>query len=584
MAYSRRARPLFVLIAVSLFPLTGCDRSSESADYRTTPASAAVNVEWTKFVDEYIESYFQANPDFAVEAGRHEFDGQLRDVSAAGIAKEIARLEAARARAAGFNDESMSPEERFQREYVLAAIDNELFYLREGRFPFRNPSWYFRAGLDPSTYVTVPYAPVEQRARAFIKYARQIPAYAEHIRANLETPLPRTFVDFGIASFGGLAEFYRTDAREAFAAANDPQLKKELGAAIDAAARAMDELVKWLESERSRANDAYAIGAETFAAMLRMTERVTTPLDRLEEIGRADLERNLAALADACRHFAGDAGIAECVARVSADKPEGGAVEGAREQLGTLRQFLVENDVVSIPGVEEALVMEAPAYQRQNFAYIDIPGPFEEELPSVYYIAPPDPSWSKAEQEAYTPGKADLMFTSIHEVWPGHFLQFLHSNRAPWKFGQLFVGYAFAEGWAHYAEELMIEKGVANDAPELHVGQLLNALLRNVRYLCAIGLHTQGMTVSECERMFREKAFQDPGNARQQAARGAYDPGYLNYTLGKLMIRKLRADWSASRGGEQAWRQFHDELLSFGGPPIPLVRMQMMKGEVGELF
>jgi uncharacterized protein (DUF885 family) len=249
-----------------------------------------------------------------------------------------------------------------------------------------------------------------------------------------------------------------------------------------------------------------------------------------------------------------------------------------------LRQFVVDREIVTIPGPEEALVKEAPAYQRQNFAFINIPGPYEDELPSVYYIAPPDPKWPKAEQEAYVPGKADLLFTSVHEVWPGHFLQFLHSNRSSWKFGQLFVGYAFAEGWAHYTEELMIEKGLAQDQPARRVGQLTNALLRNVRYLCAIGLHTKGMSVAECERMFKEKAFQDPGNARQQAARGTYDPGYLNYTMGKLMIRKLREDWSASRGGEKAWKQFNDELLSSGGPPIPLLRTQMMKGEGGELF
>jgi uncharacterized protein (DUF885 family) len=172
----------------------------------------------------------------------------------------------------------------------------------------------------------------------------------------------------------------------------------------------------------------------------------------------------------------------------------------------------------------------------------------------------------------------------VHEVWPGHFLQFLHSNRSSSRFGQLFVGYAFAEGWAHYAEELMVEKGLAKDQPERHIGQLLNALLRNVRYLCAVGMHTQGMTVSQCEQMFKEKAYQDPGNARQQAARGTYDPAYLNYTLGKLMIRKLRADWAASHGGPESWKEFNDEFLSYGGPPIPLVRARMMQGASGDLF
>jgi uncharacterized protein (DUF885 family) len=176
------------------------------------------------------------------------------------------------------------------------------------------------------------------------------------------------------------------------------------------------------------------------------------------------------------------------------------------------------------------------------------------------------------------PGAADLLFTSVHEVWPGHFLNFLHSNRARSIFGRIFVGYAFAEGWAHYTEEMMWEAGLGDRHPETHIGQLTNALLRNARYLSAIGLHTKGMTVAESEHLFREKAYQDAGNSRQQAARGTYDPAYLNYTLGKLMIRKLREDWSRDRGGQKAWREFHDQFLSFGGPPIPLVRRVMVGG------
>src|SRR5690606_549977 len=142
--------------------------------------------------------------------------------------------------------------------------------------------------------------------------------------------------------------------------------------------------------------------------------------------------------------------------------------------------------IVTVPGPEQALVEEAPAYRRQNAAYINIPGPYEVNLPSVYNIAPPDPAWTKAEREQYIPGKASLLFISVHEVWPGHFLQFLHSNRSSWRFGQLMVGYAFAEGWAHYTEEMMADAGLTQGKPEWRVGQLLNALLRNVRFVCAI--------------------------------------------------------------------------------------------------
>jgi uncharacterized protein (DUF885 family) len=236
---------------------------------------------------------------------------------------------------------------------------------------------------------------------------------------------------------------------------------------------------------------------------------------------------------------------------------------------------------VTIPGTEQALVHESPPYQRWNFAYIDIPGPYEKGLPSVYYIAPPDPKWTRAEQADYIPGEADLLFTSVHEVWPGHFLQFLHSNRSHSKFGQVFVGYAFAEGWAHYSEEMMWEAGLGNGDPETHIGQLQNALLRNCRYLSAIGMHARGMTLAQSEAVFRNDCYQDAGTARQQAARGTFDPAYLNYTLGKLMIRQLREDWTKDKGGRAAWKRFHDEFLAYGGPPIPLVRRAMLGPNAG---
>jgi uncharacterized protein (DUF885 family) len=175
------------------------------------------------------------------------------------------------------------------------------------------------------------------------------------------------------------------------------------------------------------------------------------------------------------------------------------------------------------------------------------------------------------------PGKASLLFVAVHEVWPGHFLNYLHVNRNESAVARNMGSYSFSEGWAHYTEEMMWDAGLGDGDPETHIGQLLNALLRNVRYLSAIGLHTEGMTVEESERMFAEKAFQDPGNARQQAVRGTFDPGYLNYTLGKLMIMKLREDWTASRGGRKAWGRFHDTFLSYGSPPVPLVRRAMLE-------
>jgi len=321
------------------------------------------------------------------------------------------------------------------------------------------------------------------------------------------------------------------------------------------------------------------------------TERVDVPVDQIEAAGRADLDRNTAALKAECATYAPKQSLQQCVAKVVAHKPKDGAVAAAREQLVMLKDFVVKNNVVSIPSTEDAMVAEAPPYNRSNAAFIQVPGPYDHGVASVYNIAPPDPKWSKAEQAAYIPSEATLLATSVHEVWPGHFLQFLHSNANPSKLEALWVGYAYAEGWAHYCEEMMIEKGLAKGDPEKHIGQLIDALLRDVRLLSSIGLHTHGMTVAQSEKMFREQAFQDPGNARQQAARGTYDPAYLNYTLGKLMIRKLRTDWvakhaaagAASADDQALWHDFHDQFLSYGGPPIPLLRKEML-GEEGSLL
>jgi len=427
-------------------------------------------------------------------------------------------------------------------------IDSDLFWLESARWPYRSPNFYSDR-VDPQVYLTRPYAPLEQRMRAFINYEKVLPTTLEQIRANLQTPMPRTYVDFGRLTFGGLAQYFDHDVKEIFAPVKDPQLQSDFAAANEEAIRALKSLDAWFASQRAKANENFALGADLFHQMLYATERVDISLDQLEAIGRQDLGRNLAALKEACAQFDPGKTMADCTAKQTADKPKGSPLEAAREQLKELRTFVADNHIVSIPGTEQAQVDEAPPYQRWNFAYINIPGPYEKNLPSVYYIAPPDPKWTPAEQKAYLPGKGTLLFTSVHEVMPGHFLQFLHANRVPSKFGQVFVGYAFAEGWAHYAEEMMWDAGLGAKDPETHVGQLTEALLRNVRFLSAIGLHTGRMSVAESEKMFRESAFADAGDARQQAARGTFDPAYLNYTMGKLMIRKLRDDWTAARGG-----------------------------------
>jgi uncharacterized protein (DUF885 family) len=430
----------------------------------------------------------------------------------------------------------------------------------------------------------VPYAPKEQRLKAYIKFLQNVPRATEQMRANIKTPMATSFVDYAAKAFGGFVEYYPGDGTAAWKGVGTDEDQKALKTASDNAVKAMKDTVAWVESQRASAKPNFALGKEKYQRMLADTEMVTTPVAELERIGRADLESNQKLLKEACARYAAGATIEGCMAKMNSDKPVGGPVAEARRQLPMLKQFIVDHDIVTIPGPEEAKVEEAPAYNRQNAAYINIPGPYEKNLPSVYYIAPPDPTWTKAMQDAYIPGKSDLLFTSVHEVWPGHFLNFLHANRSKNMFGRVFVGYAFAEGWAHYTEEMMRVSGLGDGKDEVLIGQLSNALLRDCRFLSSIGMHTGSMTQQQSYDLFRNQCYQDEGNAKQQAARGTYDPAYLNYTMGKLMIRKLRDDWAASRGGQKAWKQFHDQFLSFGGPPIPLVRQQMMGSKAEAVF
>jgi uncharacterized protein (DUF885 family) len=549
---------------------------------QTAVAPDTAATAWQDFVDRYIEEYLAAHPAYAVVQGRHQYDGMLPDWSAEGLKGEIARLRQAREAALAFKDQDLGKMGSFQREYLLAAIDRNLFWLEKAEWPARSPDFYFdwiSDSLAPAPYVALDYAPLAERMQAYTRYATNIPRAAAQIRANLRMPMARTVLQYGIDSFGGLAEYYRNDVPAVFAPVADAALQAAFAEANAAAAQAMQGLADWLRANLDSATEDYALGPELFLEMIYDTERVDIPLEELEAMGLADLRRNQAALTEACHEFAPGESIPACFARMASRKPAGGAVETARLQMAETKAFLLEQNLVSIPGDEEALVADAPPYARSNFAYINIPGPYEHDQPSVYYIAPPNPAWPAEVQQAYVPGEADLLFTSVHEVWPGHFLNFVHARRSDWVFGRLYVSYAFGEGWAHYAEEMMLEAGLRGASPETRIGMLGNALLRNVRFLSAIGLHTRGMTVQESERMFIEEAFQSEGTAMQQAARGTYDPAYLNYTLGKLMIRELREEWTRERGGREAWREFHDAFLSFGGPPIPLVRARMLEAD-----
>ena len=301
--------------------------------------------EWTAFVDGFIESYLAAHPQFAVVAGRHEYDGLLPDWSAEGIQSEIERLHAQREAALQFGADELGEVGAYQRDYMLAVIDRVLFWLEKAEWPFVNPAFYFdwlSDSLDPSPFITLNYAPLEERMKSYTRYAQNLPVAIEQIRANLRMPMARTRLAYGISSFGGLAEYFTKDVPAAFASVENEQLQSEFQRANAAAAAALVELTDWLKSNLSTATEDFALGPELYRQMLYHTERVSIPVQELEAMGRDDLRRNQMALGEACAEFAPGESIRSCYARMASRKPPGGAVETARQQLAELKAFVEE--------------------------------------------------------------------------------------------------------------------------------------------------------------------------------------------------------------------------------------------------
>ncbi len=564
-------------LCAALVSLTTCRPHAGSV---REPASTAdgPEAEFRLAADAFYDSYLEANPTRAARLGYHEHDGRLPDMSAEALGARRDMLRAAAAQLEGIDPAGLPSTSRLEHAVLLTTIRGQLFRLETLRMPWRNPMSYM-GHLNLVTYIARDYKPREERVRSVIEICTATPRMLEQAHENLEEAIPRTFVETALKQVKGTIPFLRDDVPAALEEPPDTELGKELRAALEEAASALETFQARLEKRLETATDDYALGEEDFLRLLSQTQGIDMDIDTLEEMGRRDLERNLAAIEQAARQIDPDASVGEVVQRVVDDKPTPyGVLEEAEKQAIQMKSFVAFNDIVTIPSDDVAIVRESPPFMRWNAASLDSPGPFEEKpLPSYYHITPPDPEWPEDVQRAYIPGKADLLFITIHELWPGHFLHGLHAKKNPSRILKSFWSYTMGEGWAHYAEEMMWEAGAAGTSPEAHIGQLLNALLRNVRYMSAIGLHARGMSVEESAEMFRSQAFCDEGNATQQAARGTFDPLYLSYTLGKLLILDLREDWKEEKGDAYTLRGFHDAFLSHGAAPIPAIRESMLQ-------
>jgi len=539
------------------------------------------NPELERLSERLIREHWDFYPTAGSRIGKHEFDGRLPDLTPANISRRKTEIRRGLSALQPLLTESLDGETTLSLRLLESFQQRELFTFEELQ-PLENNPMRQAGFLNVGNYVRRDYAPLEDRLRSASSALKQVPDFLSTVAAALRDDLSRHIVDMSVESYAGMAQFYRNDLLSFAAQVSDREIAADFTASIGSAAKALDEFVDQLRT-RSRATDnGFAIGNELYSRMLATGEGLDLPLQRVQSVGQANLQENLGRIREVAASIAPDKSVQQIVDEISRTHPTAqGLIPDTRELLEDIRQALLDHDVISLPSEDRCQVVETPAYMRYAFAAMDSAGALETQATeSFYYVTPVEEYWSPEQAEEWL-SKFDyntLRIISIHEVYPGHFVHHLHNRygRTLPLVNRVATSYAFTEGWAHYTEQMMLETDYGAGRPELLLTQLLEALVRNCRYMCSLAMHTENMTVDEATRYFMDNAFMAEYPARREALRGTFDPGYLNYTLGKLMILKLRGDFRNNHNGSFTLKGFHDRLLSYGAPPLPLLRKVML--------
>lgn len=555
---------------------------------------ATIQEAGTAFTREYWAMYpreralFNYYPGGAAHAGIHTGDGLVADYTPASVANRLRAVEEWRASLATFVPRAVTPDDRRDLAILQWVAGAEVFTLTEIR-PHRTVPAHYADTVDISGYLRRDYAPFEERLRGLAAHLERIPDALAVARANLDGPIAQAQLDQARANFTGHAAFIGDDLAALVAPCSDVALKGRIARAAQGAVVALQAFDAFLVGKAAQAPEAdYAFGTDRFLGLLRAFDLVDLPLDELRRHGQVDLDRNRALLAEECARIDSHAPTSAIVARLALDHPSAAdLVPATVATLEGLRDFVIAHDLVAIPTDVRCDVTVIPPYYKWAFAMMDYPGAFEPEGSGAHYwMNPPDPAWSAADQEAWLRrfSYASVVNTSAHEAYPGHFVQSMHNRRAASPIARSFGSFAHWEGWAHYVEEMMLDAGYGAGDPALRIAQLQGALLRDARYLAAIGLHCDGMTVEEATDLIADATGLERLPAGREALRGTFDPGYGSYTLGKLMLRKLRRDAESEVGSAFTLRAFHDAILAHGGPPFAILRPLILREDGGKVL
>jgi uncharacterized protein (DUF885 family) len=577
--------PLFALLLAGL---------SAQAQHKQAESSAANNDKvFELLAEQYFDKvYFKFAPSQGTAAGFHQYDNLLEDYSRSSINSQITALKEFQKVLAKIDPLQLSPAVRVDHALVLGDINARLLSLEQIRSWEKNPDVY-SSGITNSIFLIMArtFAPADQRLKSVIAREKQAPAVFQAARQNLKNP-PPIYVDVALEQIPGLISFFQNDVPAAFKDVKDQALLAEFRAGNQ---KVMDELKaygQWIEKNlKPQALGDFRIGADNFSKKLLYDEDVDFPLERLLEIGMANLRLNQQAFKDTAAKLDPNKTPQQILEELEKDHPAPDKLlQTFRDTLGGLKDFLAQRHIVKLPSEVLPIVQETPPFARAlTFASMDTPGPFEKVAKEAFFnVTLPESSWKPEQVEEHMAGfnRGTIISTAVHEVYPGHYTQFLWVPYAPSKVRKLLGCSSNAEGWAHYSEQMMLDEGYGRTPGvdqdhdtaflKLRLGQLQDALLRNARFIVGIQMHTGKMTFDEGVAFFEKEGYQSHMNGLRETKRGTSDPTYLYYTLGKLEILKLRDDYRKKAGAGFSLENFHNELLKQGFPPIKLLRQRML--------
>jgi uncharacterized protein (DUF885 family) len=577
------------IVLVGLAAASGCSSKKPvpAAEARGGAADAL-----RKLADEYFDQvYFHYAPSNATLEGFHQYDAQLEDFSRAAVDRETAEQKKFEGRFAAIPADQLDLSSQGDLELLLGNIHSRLLSLNTIRLWEKDPDQY-SSGISNSAFVLMErkFASPDDRLRSLVAREKLMPAALDAARENLKNP-PQIYTEIALEQLPDIISFFQSDVPAAFKEAANEQLKAEFSQSNNAVIAALKSYQSWLRKDvLPRSHGDFRFGAETYSKLLLYDEMVDTPLPRLLQIGYADLHQNQSEFNRIAREVDPHRTAREMLAELGRDHPAPDhLLQSFRETFQGLIQFIQEKHIVDIPSPVRPTLENTPPFMRATTtASMDTPGPFEKVSTEAYFnVTVPDPhaTAQQTEQLMAQFNRGTIISTAIHEAYPGHYVQFLWVPQAPSKVRKLLGASTNAEGWAHYCEQMMLDQGYgqpgtgardARDAKMIRLGQLQDALLRDARFIVGIQMHTGEMTFDQAVKFFVDEGYETHAGGLVETKRGTTDATYLYYTLGKLQILKLRADLEKKEGAQFSLRQFHDDFLKQGFPPIKIVRRALL--------